>query len=246
MEKQSRSLAIALVVCTLIGAGAWATVKLARPTTIDVRGSARKRINSDLAQWSASVTSTKPTRVEAYSSISKDIDQLRAFLKAAGLPETAVSPSAVRIDELSHEEVIEEGAKTRRKMVFDGFRAEQSINVSSNDVALVERLSRESTQLLEKGLVISSDAPRYLYTKVGELKIEMLGEASRDARQRAERMIEAAGGGARVGRVEGIDTGVININPANSTETSWEGNYDTSSFEKDIITSVRVRFEVKN
>ena len=75
---------------------------------------------------------------------------------------------------------------------------------------------------------------------MGDLKIEMLADASRDARARAERMIVAAGGGAKVGRVESNDTGVININAANSTETSWAGNSDITSFEKDILTTVRV------
>lgn len=246
MDRRSLPLAIALVVCTLIGAFAWVSVKLTRPTTIDVRGSARKRINSDLAQWTAVVSSVKPTRIEAYGAITKDVEAVRAFLKAAGLPDTAIRASAVDLLELSHEDVVEEGSKTRHKTVFDGWRAQQNINVSSGDVPLVERISREATQLLEKGLVITSQSPSYLFTKIGELKIEMLAEASPDARNRAERMIEAAGGGARVGRVEGIDTGVINVNPANSTETSWEGNYDTSSYEKDILTTVRVRFEVKN
>ena len=246
MTRPSVSFSIAIVISTAIAASAWAVVKLTRPTTIDVRGSAKKRINSDLAQWTAAVTATKPTRVEAYAALTKDVAQVRAFLTQAGLPEAAARSSAVELTEMSHEDVVEEGAKTRRKTVFDGWRAQQNIEVVSSDVPLVERLSREATQLLEKGVIITSEAPRYLYTKVSDLKIEMLAEASRDARQRAERMIEAAGGGARVGRVEGIDTGVININPANSTETSWEGNYDTSSFEKDILTTVRVRFEVKN
>ena len=39
--------------------------------------------------------------------------------------------------------------------------------------------------------------------------------------------------------------GIININPANSTQTSDEGNNDASSLEKDIITIVHAEFEVK-
>ncbi len=38
--------------------------------------------------------------------------------------------------------------------------------------------------------------------------------------------------------------GIININPANSTETSHEGNNDRSSFEKDILTIVRAELEL--
>lgn len=246
MDLDRRALALALVVSTLIASVAFSVVKLSRPTTIDVRGSAKRRITSDLSEWSASVHVTRKERVEAYTALKKDVEVLTGFLEQAGFPRDQVRISAASIDELSHEEVVETGDRVTRKTVFDGWRASQTANVVSKDVQRVERVSREITQLLEKGLDISSQSPSYLFTGVGALKIEMLAEASRDARQRAERMIEAAGGGATVGRVFGLDTGVININAANSTETSWEGNFDTSSFEKDILTTVRVRFEVKN
>jgi hypothetical protein len=39
--------------------------------------------------------------------------------------------------------------------------------------------------------------------------------------------------------------GVININPPNSRETSWQGNNDTSSLQKDIITIVHATFELE-
>lgn len=246
MERWSRHMALAMVACTLIATVGWSRVKLQRPTSIDVRGSAKRRIASDLAQWTSSVAVIKPTRVEAYGALKKDVDLVVAFLKSKGVPDKELRVSAVTMTELSHVDTIEDGTKVTRKTVFDGWQLSQQLEVATNDVALVERLSREATQLLERGVVITSESPRYHYTRVGELKIEMLAEASRDARLRAERMLAAAGGGASVGRVEGIDTGVININPANGTDTSWEGNYDTSSFEKDILTTVRIRFEVKN
>src|SRR5581483_3965679 len=212
-----------------------------RPTTIDVRGSARRRITSDLARWSASVSVVKPTRVEAYAALKKDVAQLSSFLESNGVPPSQYRASAVTVTEVSHEETKEEGTRVLKRTVFDGYRADQSIELSSADVPRVERLSREATQLLENGIDVTSSPPSYLFTKVQGLKIDMLGEASKDARERAERMLDNAGGGAKVGQVVGIDTGVININAANSTETSWEGNYDTTSYEKDIITSKRTR-----
>lgn len=246
MDLDRRALAVALVVSTLIASIAWSVVRLSRPTTIDVRGSAKRRITSDLAEWSASVSVTRKDRIEAYTALKKDVESVSAFLETAGFPRDQVRISAANVDQLSHEDVIEENNRVTRRTVFDGWRATQTVNVTSKDVPRVERVSREATQLLEKGVDLSSQSPSYLFTGVGPLKIEMLAEASRDARQRAERMIEAAGGGAKVGQVVGVDTGVININAANSTETSWEGNFDTSSYEKDILTTVRVRFEVKN
>ena len=51
-------------------------------------------------------------------------------------------------------------------------------------------------------------------------------------------MLEAAGG-ASLGRLRRADMGVININPANSTEVSAEGDNDTSSL-------VRCSFELRD
>ena len=114
----------------------------------------------------------------------------------------------------------------------------------STNVALVERASREVTELLEQGVSISSERPAYFYTKLGELKIEMLAEAAKDARTRAENMVRSAGG-ATIYNLRSADMGIININPANSSETSAEGNNDTTSLEKDIMTIVHVSYALR-
>jgi hypothetical protein len=72
----------------------------------------------------------------------------------------------------------------------------------------------------------------------------MLAEASKDARTRAENMVHETGG-ADLDRLLSAQMGVININPANSTATSWEGNNDTASLEKDIISIVRATYTLK-
>jgi len=72
----------------------------------------------------------------------------------------------------------------------------------------------------------------------------MLAEAAKDARSRAENMIRSAGG-VSIDRLRAADMGIINVNPANSTETSAQGNNDTSALDKDIITIVHVTYELK-
>ena len=160
MDLDRRALALALVVSTLIASVAFSVVKLSRPTTIDVRGSAKRRIASDLSEWSASVHVTRKDRVEAYTALKKDVEVLTGFLEQAGFPRDQVRISAASIDELSHEEVVETGDRVTRKTVFDGWRASQTANVVSKDVQRVERVSREITQLLEKGLDISKQTSK--------------------------------------------------------------------------------------
>lgn len=166
-----------------------------------------------------------------------------AYLVAQGIARDQIRVSSASLQEMTRSEVVGSGEERYERQVADGFAAGQAITVRSTDVAVVERVSREVTQLLEGGISVDSSTPAYFYTGLGELKIEMLAEASADARLRAEKVVEAAGG-ASVGRLRSADMGVININPPNSTSTSWDGNNDTTSFEKDIITIVHTSFEL--
>lgn len=95
----------------------------------------------------------------------------------------------------------------------------------------------------ESEVCVTSDSPSYYYTRLGELKLEMLAEAAKDARGRAENILRSAGN-TSVGKLVYADMGIIDINAANSTETSTEGNNYTNSRDKDIITIVHASFEV--
>ena len=128
--------------------------------------------------------------------------------------------------------------------ISKGFLTREAIIVRSTDVPRVEKASREITSLLEQGITVDSSSPSYYYTKLGDLKVEMLAAAAKDARTRAKNILESAGD-AKVGKLVVADMGIININPANVTRTSEEGNNDTTSLEKDIITIVHAEFEVK-
>ena len=94
------------------------------------------------------------------------------------------------------------------------------------------------------GPIRSWKAPAYFYTRLGDLKIEMLAAAAKDARTRAENILRSAGN-ATIGKLVVADMGVININPANVSQTSWEGNNDTSALDKDIIAIVHVTYGLR-
>lgn len=63
---------------------------------------------------------------------------------------------------------------------FDGYRLTQQISITSNDVSKIEGISREITELHNSGIETTL-APEYYYTKMADLKIKMLAEASQDA-----------------------------------------------------------------
>ncbi len=244
------ALAIALVWSTSIAAGTWREVRSPREKhTIRVTGSAKKRIVSDLIQWEADIEARAPDRTVAYKTLREGRDKAVAFLLAQGIKPDEIQPQSTNSHEV-FEKVIEEKilpgttvpVRTETK-VSKGFLTQESIRVRSKDVARVEKASREITSLLEQGVSVYSEAPKYFYTPLGELKVEMLAAAAKDARVRAENILRSAGN-AVIGKLIVADMGIININPANATDTSEEGNNDTTSFEKDIITILHVQFEV--
>lgn len=237
-------MSLAMMVSTLIAALAFTYVKTRDETrSIEVTGSAKRRITSDLIEWTAEIHTTDKDRVAGVRLLKEHVEKTRAWLKAQGVPDAEIRVSSASADERFDTQYEGSGENRIERAVSAGWRSTQSITIRSGDVARVERVSREVTTLLEQGVELSSLPPSYFYTKLADLKIEMLAEASKDARTRADQILAAAGGG-HIGRLLRADMGVINVNPANSTETSWQGNNDTTSLEKDILTIVHVTFEL--
>jgi hypothetical protein len=237
------AIGLAIFASTFTLAQAWKTVKLRDVRTIDVTGSAKRRITSDLIVWTATIATQAADRQAAYKQVHDYAAEVNGYLTKEGLTAEEIRPAAVGIEEIVETEYVGTGSERVQRQVSRGFAARQSITVSSTKVALVERLSREVTSLMERGVPVVSSDPQYFYTKLGELKIEMLAEASKDARTRAEKMLGSLAGGG-LGKLQTADMGVINVNPANSTASAWDGNNDTSSLEKDIITIVHSSFRI--
>lgn len=235
---------IAVIAAAWIPSATWERVKLKpKERVIQVTGSAKRRIVSDAIEWSAQVIARDAERVSAYRRLHDDVERSVAFLVARGIARDEIRVLSATVTALTRVEVVGVGEDRIEREVPGGFVAEQRITVNSGEVEAVEKASREVTELLEVGIEVSSGTPEYFYTGLGELKIEMLAEASKDARTRADKMLESAGGDP-VARLHGADMGVINVNPANSTSTSWDGNNDTTSLHKDIITIVHASFEL--
>jgi len=237
------AISLGIIICTGIAAQSWVRVRLHRDRAIEVTGSAKRRIVSDLIEWQSTIATEDKDRTAAYKALHEHVSRALAYLKEQGITGTELRVSSATTEQLTETEYQGNGENRIERKVNKGFRTTQSIEVSSKDVAKVERVSREITQLIESGVPITSQSPSYYYTQLGTLKIEMLAEAAKDCRIRGERILQSTGG-AKIGKLRRADMGVININPANSTEVSNEGNNDTNSLEKDILTIIHCSFEL--
>ena len=127
---------------------------------------------------------------------------------------------------------------------FIGYELTQSIQIESKNVNKVEKISREITELLNKGVEVYSEPPRYYYTKLANLKVEMISKATEDARIRAENIAKFSGGS--LGKLESAKMGVFQITGQNSKENySWGGTFNTSSKQKTASITMKLVYKVK-
>jgi hypothetical protein len=192
-----------------------------------------------LIVWSATVTYKGDTMQGAYKSLAQAVPKVVEYLKQKGIAADGIQVDSIVVKTLHPRDT--EGRE--REELVSGYTMAQTIEVRSNDVARVSEVSRAATELINQGIMLESAAPEYHYTKLGELKIQMLREAAKDTRERAEQIAQATG--ARLGPLRSAHMGVMQINPADSTETSSEGNNDTSSLDKDVIAVVTSNFQLE-
>ncbi|MBZ0271230.1 SIMPL domain-containing protein [bacterium] len=230
------AVAIALVVMAFVVAGAIVKVKRAGDT-ITVTGSATRPITSDHITWRGNLSADGSTLPAAYAEMTRMTERVRLYLKDHGVKDDELTFGSLSTQTLH--EVLEDGRHGR----VVGHRLTQPFAVEGGRVEEITRLSRESTELLAEGIPLVSWNPEYIYTKLDELRVDMMAEATVNARMRAERIAESAG--SKIGAVRNARQGVFQITARNSTEVSDYGISDTSALEKDITAVVRVTFAIE-
>lgn len=230
------ALALGMVLSSIVIG--WAYTKSKKgDDSITVTGSAKRRITSDLVIWSAGVRVEAPSLADAYKQLSDNVPRIKQYLLGKGIPEDQMVVTSIATTQVKARD--RDGNETSEVI---GYTLGQSIVVRSNDVAKIGQIAREATELINQGILIESGAPAYYYTQIGDLKIEMLGEAARDAKERAEKIASSTGNS--IGAVRSAKMGVMQITAADSTDVSDYGVYDTATIEKDMTAVVNVSFAV--
>jgi uncharacterized protein len=230
-------LALANIVCILIFSVAWMHVH-AEPKSISVTGSAKKQLESDLIVWKATVSTVSPDLVSAYGQLQTSMDKVRSFLHDAGI--TPVQTTISSIETTKRHAKDNQGHDTEKVVEYE---LSQSVEITSNEITKVSDAASAVTSLIKDGVLVDSESPRFIYTKLADLKIEMLADATKDAQARAQQI--AVNSGAKLGTIIDARMGVMQINPVNSNSVSDSGNNDTTSRVKEITAVVTARFALK-
>jgi hypothetical protein len=208
--------------------------------TISVTGLGSKDFVSDLIVWSGSFHKKNLVLKDAYAELDEARAQIKAYLISKGISEENMVFSAVDIDKEFEYNYDTNG--NRKSTIFTGYRLQQRIQIESNEVDKIEGISRQVSELINSGIEFYSNNPQYYYTKLAELKLEMIAEATKDANNRAQNIAENAG--SEVGNLKNASMGVFQIIAQNSSEDySWGGSFNTSSKRKTATITVKLEYE---
>jgi len=231
-------IAVATIVASMIfSSGALKIMKFTREQ-ISVTGSATKEIRSDYVIWSGSFSRREKDLKTAYKGLKEDLDKVKQYLTAKG-----IDSKEIIVSQISTSTIYKKNDKGNDTNEIQWYCLNQSIEIRSKDVESVTTVSRESTELIEQGVEFFSSTPQYFYTKLDELKLEMLAKASENAKQRAENMVKAAGN--KIGFMRNAKMGVFQITSVTSTDVSDWGINDTTSLDKKVMAVVTASFAIE-
>ncbi len=204
---------------------------------ITVRGSARERTRADLAVWRVRVAADGPTLADAYGALDRREARLRDFLAGASIPPAEISLDAIETRE--YEKRDKDGNLTGETAKYT---LNRSLVIRSPEVERIARAAERVTILLKENVPVISDPPAYSCTKLAEIRLRVLEEATRDARSRADLIAKNAN--CQIGAVLDARSGVIQVTRPDSTEVSDYGSYDTSTIEKDVSVVVTLALNI--
>lgn len=205
---------------------------------ITVTGSAKRPIRSDFVVWRVSVAIQSPSISAASTELRSETNRVRQFLRANGVADSMLTVKPV--ETYAVPEVVESGRETGRIIAY---RLTQHFEIRSGNVDALTALSQKASDLMAEGVALSSQPPEYLYTKLADLRVALIEDATRDAKARADAIAKSTG--STVGTVRQARIGVFQITPRYSTEISDYGLNDVSAIEKDVTAVVHVTFALR-
>lgn len=188
--------------------------KINAANKVEVRGLAEREVKADVALWPLKLVVTGDDLAILQSKLEADSKVVINFLLGQGLKEDEISRGRMEVTDLLASNYRSEGASHNRFIVY------ANITVRSTRAELVQSVSNSIGRVIRSGVVFSQDSggslsPYFVFTKLNEIKPDMLAEATRNARAAAEQF--AHDSGEPLGRMLRAEQGVFSILPADDT-----------------------------
>jgi hypothetical protein len=153
--------------------------------TVTVKGLSEREYQADIVIWPIQFTSASNDLEEIYRTIDGNTEKIRAFLVEAGISDDEITASSPAITDKSAQQY---GGQSNADFRYT---ASQSVTVYSKNISVVRDVMKQMSALGKQGIVFTAgnyqSQIEYIFMRLNEVKPEMIEEATRKAREVAEK-----------------------------------------------------------
>lgn len=201
--------------------------------TVKVVGYATQEFESNLVKWTVTLSERVPLAgtQQGYKTMARKLDDFEKIWESTGIKadEFKVFPISVNREYGNGGHV--------------GYNLTQRVYVLSADLEKIEALAIDPKVFVDTGVTFDNSRMEFFSTELEEIKKELLGVATQNARERAELIVSATDLG--VDKLISARSGVFQITEPYSTEVAGYGVHNTSSSKKNIKVTVSAEFSLK-
>lgn len=177
-----------------------ASLKLA-DRTITVRGAAEMQVTADLATWNLGVSGSADELKAAQAEVDSAIAKIRAFLEKQG----------IKPEEIENQNVSVSDARANQYNQANGprFTISGGVTVRTTNLQGAQTAKNKLGDLVTSGVILTSSwGPNYTFSRLNDLKPELISKATAEALKSAEQFAKDSGesiGGIRRARQGSVE-----------------------------------------
>ena len=176
--------------------------------TVTVKGLSEREYEADIVIWPIQFTEAGNDLEKLYESIERSTDKIRVFLKKNGIKQEGITFTTPSITDKSAQQYGNQAKAEFR------YTAVQTVTVYSKNISSVRNVMSSLSALGKQGIVFTRGnyqaQTEYLFTRLNEVKPEMIEEATRKAREVAEKF--ASDSKSTLGKIRKASQGQFSIN----------------------------------
>lgn len=201
---------------------------------VQVLGAATQGFESDIVKWNLTLQESTDLHnvINGYRNIQLKRKKLIDILVNKGIPEEDININPIS----SYNRWDREGE-------ISGYTLNQTLFIISTEIEAIETLALNPDELLDQEIFFQTSSLEYFYSKIDEMKKDLLELATRNARERADMILKESN--HKAGKMIWSQAGVFQIIEPYSTEVESYGMYNTASRKKEIKVTVHAHFLIQ-
>ncbi|MDD4872502.1 MAG: SIMPL domain-containing protein, partial [Kiritimatiellae bacterium] len=153
-----------------------AMIAMRQQNIIRVKGVAEQKIKSNWVSWSCEFWCKAEKLNTGYEMLNKSKEAVRTFIEGKGIKADTIAFDPINIE--MEYQTDEKGHKTN---FIQFYVLRQYLQIEAADVLKLDSISKEITDLIKQGIELRSNKPSFVNTNIENIKIDLLGKATKNA-----------------------------------------------------------------